>query len=563
MNSKIILAKNIKMDRQYTNVLSYSESQILTLVTSSAHKVAEANNYSFLRPTGSIMAGFTYEQCLQSNYIAFQNPDYSNKWFFAWIDDVIYKGDKNTEIRFTIDAWSTWFDYWTKKACFITRQHVNNDTIGANTIPENLDVGEVIQESETYDASYDSSSGYYVVIQSAWKIKDGSDGWELLETDKGTQHAGISVYDKNVFGTQLFLFPITNLSSFVNVSNFLQRTTADKHIEDVENIFIVPNALITAASLESHSAYCLSQDLPFTFYTLSYDMTPSTFNTTITKRTSFSDYTPKNNKCFVYPYNYLFVTNNNGSNNIFKYEDFTSTNCVFENQLSMSIGCSGRIVPKNYKGMTNAEDEALALGKYPTCAWSSDAFTNWLSQNAVNIAVSVAMIAGSIATAGAGAAAAGAASAAVAEGATISAGTAGAVGTGVSVAGSIGNTIGGFYQAALLPNIKGGQATGDVVFATDSNKFVFREMRAKTEYMRIIDSYFSRFGYAIRNVEIPNITGRTYWNYIEIGSSEEIGYGDVPSKFMDIINNSCRRGVTIWHSHENLGNYSLNNTIIT
>ena len=64
--------------------------------------VAQADNYSFLRPTGSIMAGFTYAQCLQANYIAFQNPDYSNKWFFAWIDDVIYKGDKNTEITFTI-----------------------------------------------------------------------------------------------------------------------------------------------------------------------------------------------------------------------------------------------------------------------------------------------------------------------------------------------------------------------------------------------------------------------------------------------------------------------------
>ena len=28
------------------------------------------------------------------------------------------------------------------------------------------------------------------------------------------------------------------------------------------------------------------------------------------KTTSFSDYTPKNNKCFVYPYNYLYITNN-------------------------------------------------------------------------------------------------------------------------------------------------------------------------------------------------------------------------------------------------------------
>lgn len=31
---------------------------------------------------------------------------------------------------------------------------------------------------------------------------------------------------------------------------------------------------------------------------------------------------------------------------------------------------------------------------------------------------------------------------------------------------------------------------------------------------------------------------------------------------MNTINNTCRRSVTIWHNHENVGNYSLNNTIV-
>ena len=151
MNSRIILAKDIHIDKEYTNVLSYSESEMLELMQSQAHLVNSAENYSFIRQTGTIMAGFTYSECLQANYIAFQNPDYSNKWFFAWIDDVIYKGDKNTEITFTIDAWSTWFSYWTKKNCFVVRQHVNDDTIGLHTVNENLDVGEVIEEQNTED----------------------------------------------------------------------------------------------------------------------------------------------------------------------------------------------------------------------------------------------------------------------------------------------------------------------------------------------------------------------------------------------------------------------------
>ena len=87
-------------------------------------------------------------------------------------------------------------------------------------------------------------------------------------------------------------------------------------------------------------------------------------------------------------------------------------------------------------------------------------------------------------------------------------------------------------------------------------------MRAKTQFLKIIDDYYTRFGYAIKSLETPNITGRKYWNYVEIGSSECIGYGEVPTIFMNDINNACRKGVTIWHNHSNIGNYSLNNVII-
>ena len=574
MNSKIILVKNINIDRQYTNVLSYNENQMLELCQSQGHLVASAEDYSFVRPTGTIMAGFTYSQCLQANYIAFQNPDYSNKWFFAWIDDVIYKGDRNTEITFTIDAWSTWFDYWTKKTCFINRQHTTDDTIGSNTIPENLDVGEVVEEVVTEDASYGNEYGYWVAVASNWQIKDNSTGNELLEPDKGSQYAGITVYDNTVFGTQIFLIHITQMSDFANLYVLIARTNMDGHVGDIENIFIVPNALINLGSLTQHTAK-LGDNLTFNWYTMGYDMTPTTFNTEIDKLTSFTGYTPKNNKCFVYPYNYLYVSNNNGSGNIYKYENFSTAKCVFENQISISVGGSGRLVPKNYKGMPTSDDEALPLGKYPTCAWSSDAFTNWLTQNGVNMAVNAGILAGGIAASVmTGGAAAPLAAMALAGANTeqkrqkialeqnLSNVQSGAS-MGLSIASSIGNTIGQFYSASLMPNISGGQATGDIIWASNRNCFSFRQMRVKTEYLRIIDDYFTRFGYAVKRLAMPNLTGRTYWNYVEIGSSEEIGYGEVPSKFMDIINGACRRGVTIWHNHANVGNYTLNNTIVT
>ena len=539
MNSKILLVKNIHIDRQYTNVLSYSEAQMLELCQSNL--VAQADNYSFLRPTGSIMAGFTYAQCLQANYIAFQNPDYSNKWFFAWIDDVIYKGDKNTEITFTVDAWSTWFDKWQKKTCFINRQHVLNDTIGNNLIDENLNVGDVIQEQETTDSSYSNEFGYWVGIMSGYTPTDG-------QSSGGNNYSGISILNNVISGLDLFLFKITSRADLFNIVLFIARTNDDGKIEDINNMFIIPNACINSSILNQHTfPYALgSTSINCVYYTVPMSgdtqvFNPITFNTSISKRHSFSNFKPKNNKCYVYPYNYLLVTNNQGSENIYKYEDFSGNNCVFENQLAVSIGISGRIVPKNYKGESYSYDESLPLGKYPTCGWSGDAFTNWLTANAVNIPSQiVGNVIGSVTQFASG----------------------NVVGGLTSVANTVANTIGQFYQASLLPNIKGGQAQGDISFSGNSMGFTFREMRVKNQFMQIIDDYFTRFGYAVKSLAMPNITGRKYWNYVEIGANEEIGYGEVPAKYMDTINNACRRGVTIWHNHANVGNYSLNNTIV-
>ena len=87
-------------------------------------------------------------------------------------------------------------------------------------------------------------------------------------------------------------------------------------------------------------------------------------------------------------------------------------------------------------------------------------------------------------------------------------------------------------------------------------------MRCKLQYLKVIDDYFTRFGYAIKRLDTPHLTGRRNWNYIQIGSSDSIGYGDVPSSYMEQINNACRRGVTVWHTHDNIGDFSLDNSIV-
>ena len=123
------------------------------------------------------------------------------------------------------------------------------------------------------------------------------------------------------------------------------------------------------------------------------------------------------------------------------------------------------------------------------------------------------------------------------------------------------------YRASMIPTTIGGQVnSGDVVYAYNKMSPTYYKMTIRDEYARIIDDWFSRFGYKINRVKLPNQTGRTYWNFVKIGSGESIGYStntnrSVPASSMEIINTIYRNGTTIWHLHANIGNYSLNNTI--
>lgn len=123
--------------------------------------------------------------------------------------------------------------------------------------------------------------------------------------------------------------------------------------------------------------------------------------------------------------------------------------------------------------------------------------------------------------------------------------------------------VGSFVQAKLLPNIEGGQNTGDVNYSTNLNGFTFKCMRPKLEYLKILDDYFSAYGYKTNRMKVPNITGRTYWNYVEIAGSDSIGHGSIPADALSTINSAFHNGVTIWHSHANIGNYELTNSIVT
>ena len=193
------------------------------------------------------------------------------------------------------------------------------------------------------------------------------------------------------------------------------------------------------------------------------------------------------------------------------------------------------------------------MGKLPQCSWQTDLYTNWMTHNGVNIlgtkidAPTSHAIGGSLQ-------------------ALSSAATMDVVGIGSGLGQMFGSVQEMYRHSMQSPALNGQLSISDLTFSHDVLTGTYYKISIRREYAEIIDNWFSRFGYKINRVKIPNHSNRENFNYIKIGAGENIGYSNnntrsIPAKSMDIINNIYRNGVTVWNNHTNLGNYNISNNI--
>lgn len=541
-NTRVILSKNIKLDKTYKEVLNYSETDMLNLMRDNDHFIYEYDELSYQSDKKvvylKITPSLTYPMCLKASYFAFINPDYENKWFFAFIDKINYISNATVEIEYTIDVMTTWFNKVNLKQCFVVREHTMDDTLGNNTLPENLELGEyVIVDKDRLD--YGLRNCNICIGVSSTPSNFPTTGINLTSR----------IYNGIYSGLRYFIFRDES-----SASKFIRAYDSERMAEAIYTIFLVPTSLIDSNTVTWYEIAIGSySDIEIGVYLPSNDPVTLFSTQQLSIPDNLDGYTPKNNKLFTYPYSYMYVTNNCGGDITYNYEDFNGQP-VFGCDGALCVGCSIKLYPRNYKKLPVDDsykrilyNYGLNAGKYPTCSWSSDSFTNWITQNAINLATGVI---------GGGAALA----AGLMSGGTALAALGLASGGLMSITGSL-NQI---YQHSAVPEqAQGNTNSGDIVTSAKEMGFTLFNMSIKSQYAKIVDDYFTRFGYKTNLTKIPNINGRAYFNYVQIADSEVIGYGEIPNIYMDEINNIFRRGVTIWHNHSSIGNYNVNNSIVT
>lgn len=521
-----------------------------------------ADNFTYQRKDGTIRFPASFDSLLSYNYVMYRNEAYSNKWFYAFITGMEYLNDNVTAIAIKTDTWQTYQFDLTFKPVLIDREHTNDDTVGSNTLPEGLELGEMIANGAT--SNFGGASDYYIVAEVA-QLKNES-GTLNYEWVSGQTEVNITPMMNDICRgtTPLVLEYPADLQTLRNAYDIAGLGDA------IVSVYMIPRSLVTTLhyiniDVNVGTIHDLSgpYGIPET-KTGVFSLTSKS----ISRPSTLANFTPKNQKLYTYPYCYFTISNNAGSSIPYRYEDFTSS-ISFNVEGTFGLSGSVKAIPQNYKNLSsgsNSLDYSISGAKFPVCAWKSDAYTNWLTQNAVNLQhdTTKSIVEGVSTAASTGAMLAGLATSTVGMGLPVMAG----IGLASAAAGSA-PIIGTALEqqrtkttASFTPDqVRGNMNAGDFLWAKYKSPFTYTPMCIKPEYARCVDEFFSQYGYKTNRVKVPNITGRRNWNYVKtVGCYID---ADIPQEDLQEIKSMFDRGITLWHNPATFMDYSQTNDIIS
>jgi hypothetical protein len=522
----------VPLDKSYKNTLYFADEAAQIAYFEGKAKFSEADLY-YQRKDNTIKFPRQYDEIMTCNYVMYKNTAYSNKWFYAFITKMEYLNDGVTLITIETDVIQTWMWDYHVLASFVEREHVDDDTIGSNTVPEGLETGEYVCDGLSTNTELQDLS---IVIGVTLDINDYTNQAGDWNTSKEFKPSYGEIYNGIYSGIKYFAITPDNLKTILKYLAYEGQEDA------VHCLFMAPTSCLNLAP--SSGAYARE---------VLYSADPKNKNwECATKPATLNSYLPRNNKLLTYPYCYLMVDNGGGGAVNYHYEKFDKDAIKFLIKSATTPGMSIRAIPYGYNGLSQNDSEGINLSKYSMCSWSTDAYTSWLAKNGVNVAITTG--AGIVSTA---LGIAGAVAAPVTGGSSLA--VAGAVIGGV---GAVSSQVASVAQHAQTPpQLHGNINNGDVATASKNVTFKAYQMSIRKEYAQIIDNYFDMYGYKVNRVKIPNSNHRENWWYTKtIDANIE---GNVPQADLEKIKDCYNNGITFWRSALTMGMCGLLDNKIT
>lgn len=570
-NSDVILLK-VPLEIDEANQLTFANTTAQYNYFNGLTGKKVLDNYTYVRKDGVIRVNDLIDNLYGYNYVMYRNTSYGSKWFYAFITGLEYLNDSVTAVKIKTDVWQTWFSQIQLMPVLVDREHVSDDTIGLHTYPENLELGEMKCNDTVINfggVGGTNNSDYVTVVEVSQVENDGDDATLSYSWASGS-HSTTPMLNSIFRGTiPLVLGLVSGAANTPSViTNLYDRAGLSGSII---NIYMLPKDLIG-----TYNQITLTVTKGSNTYSFNGAVVPSSKSgtytigstQTFTRPAKLDNYTPKNNKMYCWPFCYFNISNNAGTCQSFRYEDFSST-VSFAVEGTFGISGNTKAIPQNYLNVAaneNALDYSVTGPKYPVCSWNSDSYTNWLTQNSVNMErdTAVAGIKGLGAGIGASLGMLGLATAtggAIGAGAALLAIGAGTMAGATPVLNTALDQMKAKTTANMIPDQVGGNTgAGDFLWAKYRSPFTYMSMSVKAEYAKICDDFMSMYGYKVNTVKTPNVTGRTNWNYVKtIGSYIK---GDIPQDDLQEMKSMFDNGITFWHNPLTFGDYTQSNSIV-
>lgn len=522
-DSTILLCKNIPLDKGYNNSILWASAgaQAAYFSGKTFRRVEKAD---YVRENGTIQVEFGRDELVSVNYIAYRNTSYSDKWFYAFVDELIYKNDNCTQIRFTLDIMQTYLydSDWTVKSAYIEREHVRNDDIGAHILPEPIESGERVAADIVKPAFFRD-----------WDVIAFAGVDNALQPIRTNFEPGQPVYSGLkptvvATGRGLELGTLTAEWDITTHTDFLDRVIADTTrdlTKTINNITMIPSVFSSTASGTG----------------VSYTVNKPTPNTAIGADTY---YIPRNRKIYTKQFYNLYVSDGNGGGKEYNFEDFNGTNGArFDIFCDKAPNPSLVAVPMGYKcasGYRNL-NESIIMDNLPQCSWLSDGYAAWFGATARTFKPFTAVAKGLADLTG------------IPElQATMNLANegVGAVPEGIS------DIFPSLLESKDVPTTNGANSAS-AFMAVAGKAFIFYTLSPKAENARVIDAFFDHYGYKTMRVGDPDLRCRANYKYIK--TIDIHVDGGAPAEVLRKIEQIFTKGVTFWYNPDNVGDYTVNN----
>lgn len=520
-DSIIYILSGVECDRDYNHVKwfnSRAEQQSYML----DHRIKTYDKCSYVRD-GVVMIDAWADDIYSANYMMFQNSAFSNKWFYAFITEIRYENNRTAEIHYTIDLWQTWWMDCKVGECFVEREHVLDDAIGHNTIPEGLEYGELIASKQSLltDFSYNVIYGCEIVIsESQLTPIENQPTW----------------YDKPVLGSVFQGSKIGFTEDPTKLLTFLQSLITAGYQNTIIQVFTIPKDLQPTATAGIIVKQKELPDVP----------------------KSFGNYIPHNNKLYCSPYTDYLVFAPTGDSMVLHPELFDGKPTV---TIRGNTGTQPQVIlsPRKYKG-TSATDfsKGFTLNYGEKGSFMYDAYqaeiasygftqiTEKLPQGSTDLGLTLGALAKYSGRVTSGVSSA--------IGGYVQGGVGGAVtSAGAGVLDSIAQYSKDTHDTSRLS----GASSGSVLWANQLKDAQCYVKQIRAEYARTIDQFFDMYGYKVNRVKRPQMEGRPAWNYIKCKNVALTG--KIPVEAEMLIKSVIESGVTFWKT--SFHNYSANNKI--